>query len=161
MNAQLAAPVRAALEELGHPQPAAPAKAGSSAASGTMSGATKQQRSKATDMRFYWLKDRAEQGQFKICWAPGDESWADYFTKHHSGNHRQALRPCYLKEKGSPGGLQGCLERLRSLLGKRPQSCGQQAPAEQHKVAQMPAIMPYASTKRRMPMPMAMPTRSH
>ena len=33
-GAQLAAPARVALEELGHPQPAAPARAGSSAASG-------------------------------------------------------------------------------------------------------------------------------
>ena len=88
----------------------------------------------------------------------GGESWAGYFTKHHSASHHQVLRPCYLQEEGSPGDLQGCLERLRSLLGKRPQGCGQLAP----KVAQMPAIMPYAIAKgRRMPLPAAMPKRGH
>ena len=83
MNAQLAAPARAALEELGRPQPPAPAKAGSAAASGATNGAAKQQRGKAIDMRFYWLKDRVEQGQSKIFWESGGESWAGYFAKHH------------------------------------------------------------------------------
>ena len=118
MNAQLAAPMRATLEELGHPQPATPMKTDNSAANGILNGTIKQQRSKAIDMRFYWLKDRAEQGQFKIHWAAGDENWADYFTKHHSATHHKTLRPCYLKEQDSPADLQGCLERLRRILGK-------------------------------------------
>ena len=41
-----------------------------STANGILNGTMKQQRSKAIDMRFYWLKDIAEQGQFKIYWAP-------------------------------------------------------------------------------------------
>ena len=64
-NAQLAAPLRVTLEELGHPQPATPMKTDNSAANGILNGTVKQQRSKAIDMRFCWLKDRAEQGQFK------------------------------------------------------------------------------------------------
>ena len=92
------------------------------AASGIMNGTIKQQRSKAIDMRFCWLKDRAEQGQFKTCWAPGDENWADYFAKHHSPTQHQVLRPAYLNEPGSPADLQGCVKLLKSLLGKRPQT---------------------------------------
>ena len=75
-------------------------------------------RSKAIDMRFCWLKDRAEQGQFEIHWAAGDENWADCFTKHHSATHHKILRPCYLKEQDSPADLQGCLGRLKRVLGK-------------------------------------------
>lgn len=118
MNARLAASMRVTLEELGHSQPATPMKTDNSTANGIMNGTIKQQRSKAIDMRFYWLKDRAEQGQFKIFWAPGDENWADYFTKHHSGPHHQQLRPVFLERPDSPGDLQGCLEHLRSALGK-------------------------------------------
>ena len=118
MNAQLAAPMRVTLEELGHPQPATPMKTDNSTANGILNGTIKQQRSKTIDVRFCWLKDRAEQGQFKICWAAGDENWADCFTKHHSATHHKILRPCYLKEQDSPADLQGCLGRLKRVLGK-------------------------------------------
>jgi hypothetical protein len=40
-------------------------------AEGIMDGTTKQNRCKAIDMRFYWLEDRVEQGQFRIYWEPG------------------------------------------------------------------------------------------
>ena len=121
MNAQLAAPMRVTLEELGFPQPATPMKTDNSTANGIMNGSIKQQRSKAIDVRFCWLKDRAEQGQFETHWAPGDENWADCFTKHHSPTHHQVLRPACLNEPGSPADLQGCVKLLKSLLGKRTQ----------------------------------------
>jgi hypothetical protein len=37
------------------------------------------------DMRFYWVKDRVEQDQFIVGWAPGDDTnMGDYYlTKHH------------------------------------------------------------------------------
>ena len=88
---------------------------------GAMNGTIKQQRSKTIEMRFCWLKDRAEQGQFKIHWAPGDENWADYFTKHHSSTHHQVLRPVFLEDPDSPADLQGCLERLQRVLGEKSQ----------------------------------------
>jgi len=119
MNAQLAAPMRVTLEELGFPQPATPMKTDNSTANGIINGTIKQQRSKAIDMRFYWLKDRAEQGQFKIYWAPGDENWADYSTKHHSATHHRTLRPAYLNGPNSPSDLQGCVELLNRALGKK------------------------------------------
>ena len=45
------------LEELGHPQPPTPIKTDNTTANGIINGTVKQQRSKAIDMRFYWLKD--------------------------------------------------------------------------------------------------------
>ena len=127
MNAQLAAPMRTTLEELGWPQPPAPMKAGNTAANGIINGTVKQQRSKAIDMRFYWLKDRVQQGQFKIFWEPGDESWAGYFTKHHPPTHHAKVRPTYLKEESSPSGLQGCIDLAKGHqpAGKRIGSQGQ------------------------------------
>ena len=83
-------------------------KTDSTTASGITNGTVRQQRSKAIDMRFYWLKDRVEQGQFKIFWEPGGENWAGYFTKRHPPSRHAKARPIYLKEKSSPGGLQGC-----------------------------------------------------
>ena len=42
------------------------------------------------------------------------------FTKHHSPTHHKISRTCCLKEQDSPADLQGCLERLKRVLGKRP-----------------------------------------
>ena len=80
-------------------------------------------------MRFYWLKDRAQQGQFRIYWAPGDENWADYFSKHHSSTHHKVLRPAYLNEPESPADLQGCLKLLKSVLGKKSQDGQENKPS--------------------------------
>ena len=113
MNAQLAVPMQITLEELGYPQPPTPIKTDNTTANGIINGIVKQQRSKAIDMQFYWLKDRVEQGQFKIYWAPGDENWADYFTKHHSPTHHRKIRPVYLKEPNSPSDLQGCIDLIK------------------------------------------------
>ena len=53
-------------------------------------------RTKAMDMRFEWLLDREQQGQFKIYWKPGKTNLADYFTKHHSPAHHRNIRGEYL-----------------------------------------------------------------
>eukprot|EP00804_Cyclotella_cryptica_P023577 CCRYP_011921-RA/>CCRYP_011921-RA protein AED:0.46 eAED:0.46 QI:0/0/0/1/0/0/2/0/219 len=39
------------------------------------------------DMRFYWLKDREAQNQFKIYWRAGKLNRGDYYTKHHPAIH--------------------------------------------------------------------------
>ena len=88
MNAQEAVSIRQCLIEMGHPQPPTPMKTDNSTAQGILYGTIKQKRSKAINMRFYCLKDRAEQGQFDIYWEPGKQNLADYPTKHHSGTHR-------------------------------------------------------------------------
>ena len=60
-------------------------------------------------MRFYWLRDRVQQGQFKVYWDSGKHSHGDYSAKHHSGAHHKLMRPIrlYIKDK-SPTTSQGC-----------------------------------------------------
>ena len=65
-------------------------------AKGILTATIKQKQSKAIDMRFYWLKDRQEQGQFDIAWEPGKHKLADYPTKRHAGSHHRIVRSIYL-----------------------------------------------------------------
>jgi hypothetical protein len=95
-NGKEACPLRIALEEMGHPQPATPMATDNNTASGIATDAVKQKRSKAIDMRFYWIRDRVRQGQFKIYWSKGQTNCADYFSKHHPASHHQAIRSTYL-----------------------------------------------------------------
>jgi len=96
LNAQDICPIRVALAELGHPQPPTPLQTDNNTASGIVNDTVKQRRSKAIDMRFYWLRDRSRQGDFHVFWRPGATNRADYFSKHHSPAHHQAMRPHYL-----------------------------------------------------------------
>ena len=78
-----------------------------------MNRTIKRKRSKAFDMRHWWLVDRCNQGQFKVYWAPGKLSLADYFTKRHPASRHAALRYIYLYEEGkSLNTVQGCIEIL-------------------------------------------------
>jgi hypothetical protein len=97
-NCQDAAGLRNIAIEMGHPQPATPVRTDNSTADGIINGTVKQNRSKATDLRFYWVRDRSKQNQFKIYWAPGKVNLTDYQTKHHPGHHHQTMRPYFLHE---------------------------------------------------------------
>jgi hypothetical protein len=99
-NAQDACPIRQTLINLGYPQPPTPIQTDSKCAEGILTGTVKQKRSKAIDMRFYWLRDRVEQGQFNIYWRPGATNLGDYVSKHHSPAHNRRMRPVYLHEEG-------------------------------------------------------------
>ena len=67
-------------------------------AEGIANDTVKQKRSKAIDMRFYWIRDRVDQKQFQFYWRKGSENLADYFTKHHPASHHQRLRSRYLQQ---------------------------------------------------------------
>jgi hypothetical protein len=95
-NSQDAVPMLIALEEMGHPQPATHIRGDNSTTIGITNRTIKQRRSKAMDMRYFWLQDRDAQAQFKYYWDKGDGNRADYFTKHHSVAHHRAMRPIYL-----------------------------------------------------------------
>jgi hypothetical protein len=95
-NAQDGSMLRTTLIELGHPQPATPIQTDNEVAEGIINDKVKQRRSKAIDMRFYWVRDRVRQGQFRIHWKSGKENLADYFTKHHSPAHHRQVRSTYL-----------------------------------------------------------------
>jgi hypothetical protein len=81
INAKEGAVLRTTLEELGHKQPPTPMETDNTTATGYSNGTIKQKRTKAMDMRFYWIKDRVKQGQFNVYWGPGFQNLADYFTK--------------------------------------------------------------------------------
>ena len=101
-NGKEACPLRIALEEMGHPQPATPMATDNNTASGIATDTVKQKRSKAIDMRFYWIRDRVRQGQFKIYRSKGATNRADYFSKHHPASHHQAIRSTYLYSPTNP-----------------------------------------------------------
>ena len=48
------------------------------------------------DMRFFWVRDRIKQGQFRIFWEKGASNFADYFTKHHPPAHHKQMRGTYV-----------------------------------------------------------------
>ena len=96
INIQEAVPIRTFLLELGQPQPANPIQVNNSTADGFANDTIKQKRSKAIDMRFYWIRDRTSQGQFLIYWQPGITNLGDYHTKHRSLAHHQLMRPTNL-----------------------------------------------------------------
>jgi hypothetical protein len=100
-NGQEATTLRTTLLELGHPQPATPIQTDNITAAGIANDTVKQRRSKAVDMRFYWIRDRVRQGQFLVHWKPGTENHADYFTKHHPPSHHRKIRSQYLRDHRS------------------------------------------------------------
>jgi hypothetical protein len=89
INAKEGAVLRTTLEELGHKHPPTPMETDNITATGYINGTIKQKRTKAMDIRFYWVKDRVKQGQFNVYWGPGFQDLADYFTKHHSPAHHK------------------------------------------------------------------------
>ena len=103
INACEMVPLRTTLEEVGHPKPSTALHTDNSTANGILNGTVKQRRSRAIDMRFYWLKDRAEQGFVNL---------ADYYTKHHSPAHHRQVRSIYTSTPSSPTSLQGCAKLL-------------------------------------------------
>ena len=54
------------LIEMGHQQPATPVQTDNLFTEGFSNRRVKQRRSKAIDMRFYWIQDRVKQSQFYI-----------------------------------------------------------------------------------------------
>jgi hypothetical protein len=101
-NGKEACPLRIALTEMGHPQPATPIATDNSTAAGIATDTVKQKRSKAIDMRFYWIRDRVRQGQFLVYWSKGKGNLADYFSKHHPASHHTAVRSTYLYSPANP-----------------------------------------------------------
>jgi hypothetical protein len=95
-NCQEACMLRITLDEMGHPQPATPVQTDNACAEGIINNTVKQRRSKAMDMRFYWVRDRVRLGHFIVHWKKGDDNRADYFTKHFPPSHHREIRTTYL-----------------------------------------------------------------
>jgi hypothetical protein len=88
--------LRQTLHNLGHPQSTTPIRTDNSTADGIANDTIKQQRSRAIDMRYHWVRDRVQQKHFNVYWAPGSTNLADYFTKHFSAAHHKRNRSQYL-----------------------------------------------------------------
>ena len=90
----------AMLSELGHPQPprGTPLDTDNSTAEGILNSKMRKNLSKSFDMRYWWMKDRIQQGQFDLRWSPGKFNLADYFTKHHPPWHHRLMRFRYLQK---------------------------------------------------------------
>ena len=80
------------LMELWHPQQQTPQKMDNATSCGTRTNTLIPKRSKAIDMRIFWLRDRKNQKQFKLCWEKGINNLADYFTKYHPTEHHYNMR---------------------------------------------------------------------
>ena len=56
----------------------------------------------------------------------GRSNFRDYYTKHHSTNYHEALRPLYVYEMNTPnneptdnlGGLRGCIDLHQNTVNK-------------------------------------------
>jgi hypothetical protein len=102
VNAKEGTVTRTTLSEMGHNQYATDLTTDNTTTDGIINNTVQQTQSKAMDMRFYWIKDRVEQKQFNVGWAPGNTNVGDYFTKHHSPAHHKLMRPYYRHGKQSP-----------------------------------------------------------
>ena len=95
-NGQTAVPLRITLHELGFTQPPTPIKIDNSSDEGIVAAIVRQKRSKAMDMRFYWMKYRVKQKYFFVYWKPGSQNMGDYFIEHHPPHHHREIRATYL-----------------------------------------------------------------
>jgi hypothetical protein len=114
INCKEAVTIRTTLQELGWPQPPTPVTQDNTTTLGIVNDTIKQQRTRAMDMRYYWLQDRAAQQQFHFRWRPSADNLADYFTKHHPPSHHQSVRTKYL--------VNCCLPHIASQINGRHQS---------------------------------------
>ena len=92
-NAKEALPFGATLAEMGQTQPHTPMEVDNETSIGFLKSTMKQNRSKAIDMIFYWVRDRVKQNQNLIYWRPVANNVGDYVSKHHSPSHHQTMRP--------------------------------------------------------------------
>ena len=76
-------PIRLTLTEMGWKQPVTPIQTDNTTAAGIVNNAIIPKKSKSMDLRFWWLKCRESQQQFRYYWTPGKGNWDDYSTKHH------------------------------------------------------------------------------
>ena len=111
MNAQLLVEYRQTLEDMGHPQPPTRIRIDNKSAHGALTGIMKQKRTKSADMNANWAKDRVEQGQFELRWAPGPASLGGSPTKRRAGLcHRQAAPLSFSLKARAPQLCRGAAE---------------------------------------------------
>jgi hypothetical protein len=101
LNAQEAKVLRLILAELGHPQPPTPIHINSTTTVGLVNNTIKQQRSRAMEMRYFWLLGGKMQQYFKFYYQPGLKNLGNYPSKHHTAHMHQHVRPYYVHMNSS------------------------------------------------------------
>jgi hypothetical protein len=97
INAQHGVWLRVVLEALGYPQPATHLICDNQCAVGLATNSFRAKKSKAIDMRFHWVRDRIQQGQFKCYWCPGVTNLADFFTKALPVHRHAEIKPLLVR----------------------------------------------------------------
>ena len=96
LNAMEARIIRLTLTEMGHPQPPTPIHVDNTTAVGIVNDTIKRQRSRAMNMRYFWLLCQEAQKILTVRYHPGQENLGDMPTKHHSGAQTQRARPFFI-----------------------------------------------------------------
>ena len=117
VNAKDARIIRLTLEEMGYPQPRTPIHVDNTTVTGIVNNTIKRQRSRAMEMRYFWLLDQIAQKNFAYIYQPGQENLGDYHTKPFNGKEMIRKRPYYVHENNSPRYL------LRAQLPRTRQGC--------------------------------------
>lgn len=89
MNVQEAVGLRNCLEAMGYPQPATPLKFNNSCANGIFNNTMKQKRSKAIDIRCYWLRIASSKVNFSYF---GMQERITWLISAQSIIHRSTIR---------------------------------------------------------------------
>ena len=84
------------LQELGHPQPPTRLQTDNSTAFGIITNEIILKATKAMDMRFHWLCNRAQQQQYQYYWWPRKINYMDYWTKHHPMAYHEMMQAEYM-----------------------------------------------------------------
>ena len=97
LTAKNAEPLRNTLAALGYPQERTPIITDNTIALGIATKTVKQNKSKAIDMRYHWLRDRSQRDHYHIIYEKGENNRADYFTKVHPAKHYTSIRNQYVQ----------------------------------------------------------------
>ncbi len=120
-NAQEANIIRLVFEKLGHPQPPTSIRIDNTTTVGIVNNTIKQQQSRTTEMRYFWLLDGEAQQLFWLYYQPGQENLGNHPSKHHSADIHQHVCPYFVNMDSSPTFLpwaakpssrQGCVKTL-------------------------------------------------
>ena len=96
INCREAIPAQHLLEAMGHHQPPTQMQTDNSTKLGVDTNKIQPKRTKAMDMRFHWLRFRANQRKFQTYSREGPTNKGDYVTKHHAASHHKNNRSDYL-----------------------------------------------------------------
>jgi hypothetical protein len=101
-NAQEAKVLPLNLDGLGHPQPPTPIHINNTTTVDIVNNTIKCQRSRAMEMRYFWLLDKKTQTYFKFNYQPGQENQGNYPSKDHTSDICQHVRLYYVHTDTSP-----------------------------------------------------------